>query len=81
MTKNHNDTNIKEKLRDELGHYRNAYSYIDELFTMEIQFAQNNQGLFQFFKTISGLYTTKPCKEKEVSNPVVDKYLHFSCTK
>lgn len=73
--------NIKEKLRDELGHYRNAYSYIDELFTMEIQSAQNNQGIFQLFKTFSGFYTTNPCKDKKVSNPVVDKYLHFSCTK
>ena len=72
--------NIKEKLRDELGHYRNAYSYIDELFTIEIQFAQNNQGLFQFFKTFSGFYTTNPCKDKKGSNPIVDKYLHFSCT-
>jgi len=72
--------NIKEKLRDELGHYRNAYSYIDELFTMEIQAAQNNRVMFQFFKTFSGFYTTNPCKEKTVSNPVVDKYLHFSCT-
>ena len=27
----------KEKIKEELYHYRNAYSYIDELFTIEIK--------------------------------------------
>ena len=32
----------KDKIKDELVHYRNAYSHIDEIFTIEIKNAEKN---------------------------------------
>ena len=31
----------KDKIKDELVHYRNAYSHIDEIFTIEIKNAES----------------------------------------
>ena len=42
----------KEKIKEELFHYRNAYSYVDELFTIEIKNAQNYQFFFFFLAQI-----------------------------
>ncbi len=57
----------KDKIKEELLHYRNAYSYIDELFTIEIKNARNTSLYF--------CYRNKPemCNSK---NPVVDRYVH-----
>lgn len=57
----------KEKIKEELYHYRNAYSYIDELFTIEIKNAQN-YSFFSFFKR-----SLETCNQ---NNPIVDKYIH-----
>ena len=54
----------KEKMKQTLIHYKNAYSYIDELFTMEIK----NARLYSFWKS-------KHQWEYEQSNPVVDKFI------
>ena len=58
----------KEKIKEELNYYRNAYSYIDELFTIEIKNARENSGFFNFCKTQKHI-----CKD--MKNPIVDKYL------
>jgi len=67
---------IKRDIRTELNHFRNAYGYIDGLFTMEIKNAQN----------ISMLRHYLPCfRQKKTynthinssNNPVVDKYIQF----
>ncbi len=62
-------TESKEKIKEDLGHYRNAYSYIDELFTHEIKYAQNYKSWFPS-KNISNSIPH--------SNPVVDKYIHYA---
>ena len=59
----------KEKIKDELNHYRGAYSYIDELFTIEIKNARERYILCSWFQK-----DTNYCSE--LNNPVVDKYLH-----
>ena len=58
----------KEKIKDELSHYRNAYSYVDELFTIEIKNAQNYQYCI-FFRNSHN----ETCNSK---NPIVDRYIH-----
>ena len=55
----------KEKIKEELSHCRNAYSYIDEIFTIEIKNAQN----YSFFYR----QTLERCNH---NNPIVDKYIH-----
>lgn len=65
----------KDKIKEELGHYRNAYSYIDELFTIEIKNAEKKKKWFHFFK--------ETCSENNglakynETNPIVDKYMHY----
>ena len=61
---------VKDKIKDELIHYRNAYSYIDELFTIEIKNARNLSFWFYLFKNVS---KQDSCNS---TNPVVDKYIH-----
>ncbi len=58
----------KEKIKDELSHYRNAYSYVDELFTIEIKNAQNYHYCI-FFRDSHN----ESCNS---NNPVVDRYIH-----
>lgn len=55
----------KEKMKQTLIHYKNAYSYIDELFTVEIK----NARLYSFWRR------TKHNCDYEYSNPIVDKYI------
>lgn len=77
--KKHNKTRIenrlnilltqKDKITEELSHYRNAYTYIDELFTIEIKNAQN----YSFWN----YYIFRKKKEKcSYVNPVVNKFVH-----
>jgi hypothetical protein len=60
---------MKDKIKEELNFYRNAYSYIDELFTIEIKNARERSWWFQPNKK------SKNCHQKH-GNPVVDKYLY-----
>ena len=55
----------KEKMKQTLIHYKNAYSYIDELFTVEIK----NARLYSFWRN------TKHHCGVNMSNPVVDQYI------
>ena len=55
----------KEKMKQTLIHYKNAYSYIDELFTMEIK----NARLYSFWRT------AKHNCGYDQSNPIVDQYI------
>lgn len=64
----------KEKIKEELGHYRNAYSYIDELFTREIKQAQQHKNIFPCFN----LGSSNISDSIPHSNPVVDKYIHYA---
>lgn len=59
----------KEKIKEELNYYRSAYSYIDELFTIEIKNAREKSIFFNWFQR-----TSSYCNE--IHNPVVDRYLH-----
>ena len=59
----------KEKLKEELAHYRDAYSYIDELFTIEIKNARNTYLFFCWYHNNNN----EICNNH---NPVVDKYIH-----
>lgn len=59
----------KEKIKEELNYYRSAYSYIDELFTIEIKNAREKFIFFNWFQI-----TSSYCNE--IHNPVVDRYLH-----
>jgi len=55
----------KERMKQTLIHYKNAYSYIDELFTVEIK----NARLYSFWRN------TKHHCGVNMSNPVVDQYI------
>jgi len=70
----------KEKIKDELGHYRNAYSHIDELFTIEIKMAQDSRGIIAFFRRLCCPSRMKHTPDLQ-RNPVVDKYIHYTCSK
>ena len=65
----------KDKIKDELVHYRNAYSHIDEIFTIEIKNAEKKKKWFHFFK--------ETCTEDNglakynKTNPIVDKYMNY----
>jgi len=70
---------VKDKIKEEIVHYRTAYGHIDEIFTKEIQNAQRKKGWFYllnqtFFGTKINPHSYEPC------NPVIDKYLHFIFT-
>ena len=59
-------TESKDKLKQEIIHHKNAYSYIDELFTIEIKNARN-KSFFCFHSILNSF--------DDNSNPVVDKYI------
>jgi len=65
----------KEKLKLELNHYNNAYSYIDTIFFHETYYGENLPILY--------MYLCCCCKCKQTyetiknKNPVVDEYLQF----
>ena len=62
----------KDKIKNDLIHYKNAYGYIDELFTREIKNAESNKNSWMF------CFSTEIKKTKfEKCNPVIDKYLNF----
>jgi len=65
----------KDKIKEDLVHYRNAYSHIDEIFTIEIKNAEKKKKWFHYFK--------ETCTEDNglakygETNPIVDKYMHY----
>jgi hypothetical protein len=56
----------KESIKSDLFCYRNAYSYLDELFTYEIQCAEQKS---------SSIFGTVRCIEKKNHNYIVDRLL------
>ena len=67
---------IKDKLKNEIMDYRNAYGNIDDLFTKEIKRAESKKiGVMNCFLCLF----CKPNMKVNISglNPVVDKYFHF----
>jgi len=63
---------VKDKIREELIHYRQAYCHIDQIFTREIQFAQTLRvNLFTF--------ASQQQQQRQLQygslNPVVDRFL------
>ncbi len=64
---------IKEKIKEELMYYRNAYNHIDELFTKEIKHAQQ----FNRCTWLDMRCNQSAFKHDPISNPVVDRYLHY----
>jgi hypothetical protein len=72
---------VKDKIKTEFIDYRNAYGYIDDLFTKEIKCAESKKNnlwtyycycIFYFFDTNQ----TIAIKTRGV-NPIVDKYFDF----
>jgi hypothetical protein len=72
---------VKDKIKNEFIDYRNAYGYIDDLFTKEIKCAESKKNnlwsyycycVFYFFDTSQ----TIAIKTRGV-NPIVDKYFDF----
>lgn len=66
---------IKEKIKEELIHYKTAYGHIDEIFTKEIKYAQEKKHSWFSFKTnnYNEIYSSS-------GNPVIDKYLRHIFT-
>ena len=79
--------NEKQQVKTELIHYANAYVYIDDLFTREIQHSKFYEtwfgGIFFFLGCTNWGFTNwfcakdAPKKTYENSNPVVDNFLNF----
>lgn len=61
--------NVKEKVKEELMHYRSAYGTIDEIFTREIKRANScRSGWF---------FCVEDHAAAETKNPVIDRYMQF----
>jgi hypothetical protein len=63
---------VKEKIKEELMYYKNAYEYIDDVFIREIKDAQDYNLFWSFMRKPRGYKSF----EKN-NNPIVDKYLNF----
>lgn len=63
---------MKNKIKSDLMHYRNAYGHIDELFTKEIWHAQNG-GVWWWWSWVSS-----PPPLLESPNPVINDYLRLT---
>ena len=63
-----------DKIKNELIQYKNAYNYIDDLFTREIKQAEASKSWLYYLS-----YKSPPIfdKSSNQSNPVIDKYLKF----
>jgi hypothetical protein len=63
---------IKHKIKEELFHYKNAYNYIDHLFTREINHADRIRFIsFYYF------FSYKKIKNTKITNPIINEYLEF----
>lgn len=63
---------LKETIKNEIIHYKNAYTYIDGLFLREIKQAESNKCFWPLCLCYSA---SKPHFDN--CNPVIDKYLEF----
>jgi hypothetical protein len=63
----------KSEIRRELNYYRTVYSYMDEIFTREINLADHTSHWWMLFRWFLGI----PPDALPKNNPVVDKYLEF----
>ena len=63
----------KSEIRKELNYYHTAYSYIDEIFTREINLADHTSHWLVLVRWFLGIQPN--CLPR--NNPVVDKYLEF----
>ena len=63
----------KSEIRKELNYYHTAYSYIDEIFTREINLVDNTSHWWVFIRWFFGIHINN----LPHNNPVVDKYLEF----
>jgi hypothetical protein len=63
----------KAEIRCELNYYRTAYSYMDEIFTREINLADHTSHWWMLIRWFLGISPDALPK----NNPVVDKYLEF----
>jgi len=63
----------KAEIRCELNYYRTAYSYMDEIFTREINWADHTSHWWMLIRWFLGISPDVLPK----NNPVVDKYLEF----
>ena len=63
----------KAEIRKELNYYHTAYSYMDEIFTREINIADHTSHWWVLLRWFLGIQPNSLPK----NNPVVDKYLEF----
>jgi hypothetical protein len=66
---------VKDKIREELIHYRQAYCHIDQIFTREIQFAQTLRVTLFAFASLRQQQQQQQQQQYGSSNPVVDRFL------
>ena len=64
----------KDKLKSELNHYNNAYSYIDTIFFHETYYGEKLPILYMYLCCCKYTQTYETIKNK---NPIVDEYLQF----
>ena len=67
-------TETKEKIKSELNHYNNSYSYIDTIFFHETYYGEKRPIIYIYFSCIKGIEIYETIKNK---NPIVDEYLQF----
>jgi hypothetical protein len=65
----------KEKLKTELNHYNNAYSYIDTIFFHETYYGEKLPILYMYLCCCCKF--TQTYETMKNKNPVVDEYLQF----
>jgi hypothetical protein len=71
----------KQQTKTELIHFSNAYVYIDDLFSREIQHSEYYETWFGGILFFLGFIKERPKpKTYENANPVVDNYLNFIFT-
>lgn len=71
---------VKDKIKDELNHYKTAYGHIDDLFTQEIKEAQNHPIWGSFWNTHSNITTQTAIENISRNHPVIHQYLHHCTT-
>lgn len=65
----------KNKIREELLHYKMAYRYIDEIFTREIKHVENYNCCWFSPPESSYKYSNSKYSNSKYSNPVIKEYL------
>jgi hypothetical protein len=69
---------VRDKIKNEFIDYRNAYGYIDDLFTKEIKCAETKKNNILSYYCYCLFYTNASATIKTRGvNPIVDKYFDF----